>query len=76
MDAAGNLLLHLGRYGVYGEAGTLSPAPDGSVPLTLARFVSGTDNYLVFDDWHERLIVLKLRYHAEAEAAVAMKEKE
>jgi hypothetical protein len=30
-----------------------------------------TDNYLVFDDYGERLVVLRLDYHAEETAQVA-----
>ena len=33
--------------------------------MFMARFISGTDNYLCFEDWGERLVVLKLNYHAE-----------
>jgi hypothetical protein len=40
-------------------------ASPSDIRLTLPRFISGTDNYLVFDDWGERLVVLKLGYHAE-----------
>jgi hypothetical protein len=29
------------------------------------RFISGTDNYICFEDWSERLVVLKIAYHAE-----------
>jgi hypothetical protein len=39
----------------------------------LSRFVSATDNYLVFDDWGERLVVLKLAYHAEETVGIKMK---
>ena len=29
------------------------------------RFVTGTDDYLVFTDWGERIVALKLDYHTE-----------
>jgi hypothetical protein len=32
----------------------------------LSRFVTASDNYLVFDDWGERLVVMKLDYEEEA----------
>jgi hypothetical protein len=38
--------------------------------MMLVRFVSGTDNYLVFGDRAERLAVLKLNYHAEETISV------
>ena len=31
----------------------------------MPRFPGVTDNYLCFDDWGERLVVLRLNYHAE-----------
>jgi hypothetical protein len=40
------------------------------VPMTLVRAIGGTDNYLAFADWGERLTVLKLNYHVEETAAV------
>jgi hypothetical protein len=35
-----------------------------------ARMVSGTDNYLCFSDRGERIIVLKLNYHAEESVGI------
>ena len=32
------------------------------------RQLSGTDDHLVFDDWGERLVVMKLNYYAEETA--------
>ena len=40
------------------------------IGIALNRFVSGTDNYLVFDDNGERLAVLKLNYEAEESVGI------
>jgi hypothetical protein len=69
LDTNGNLIMHLGRYGNLDDALRMKPgSPD--IAMTLPRFISGTDNYLAFDDWGERLAVLKLNYHAEETAAI------
>ncbi|MBA4389092.1 MAG: hypothetical protein C0404_14010, partial [Verrucomicrobia bacterium] len=68
LDTAGNLILHVGRYGNWDSwSGPNSKIPVGGdgIGIYIARFISGTDNYLVFDDKGERLVVLKLNYHAE-----------
>ncbi|MFO7898130.1 MAG: hypothetical protein R6V58_03605 [Planctomycetota bacterium] len=73
LDTAGNLIMHIGRYGNFDSAsGPKSRIPVGGdgVGLTLPRFISGTDNYLCFDDWGERLVVLRLKYHAEQTARI------
>ncbi len=69
LDTNGNLIMHLGRYGNFDDA---LKAQKGSsdIPLTLPRFISGTDNYLAFDDWGEKLVVLKLTYHAQESVPV------
>jgi hypothetical protein len=53
--------------GGYDDALAMKPGSE-DIALTLPRFLSGTDNYLCFDDWGERLVVLRLRYHAAAAA--------
>ena len=68
LDTAGNLIMHLGTYGNYDSGhGAQSRIPIGgdNIAFFVPRFVSGTDNYLVVADWDERLVVLKLNYHAE-----------
>jgi hypothetical protein len=63
LDDAGNLILHLGRYGNFDSGlGNKSKIRVGGdeISLSAVRFISGTDNYLVFDDGGERLTVLKL----------------
>jgi hypothetical protein len=73
LDTNGNLVLHVGRYANFdsapgGKDGCKSGSPD--IGITCARFISGTDNYLAFEDWGERLVTLKLEYHAEETAPV------
>jgi hypothetical protein len=73
VDTAGNLVLHIGRYGNYDSwHGPKSRIPVGGdgIGIFCPRFISGTDNYLCFYDWAERLLVLKLNYHAEETAPV------
>jgi hypothetical protein len=69
VDTAGNLIMHLGRYGNMDDV-LKTKAGSDDIPLTLPRFISGTDNYLAFEDWGERLVVLKLNYHAEESAEI------
>jgi hypothetical protein len=64
LDTNGNLIMHLGRYGNNDDVLALKPGAE-DLRMFIPRFVSGTDNYLAFDDWGERLVVLKLNYHAE-----------
>ncbi len=76
LDANGNLIMHLGRYGNFDSgSGPKSRIPVGgdNIAVTFVRFVSGTDNYLVFEDHSERLVVLKLNYHAEETVGIAAK---
>jgi len=73
LDTNGNLIMRIGQYGNFDSAsGRESKVPVGGdgIGLTLPRFISGTDNYLAFDDWGERLMVLGLSYHAEEEAGL------
>ncbi len=69
VDTAGNLIMHLGRYGNHTDALKMKPGTEDIV-YTFVRFVSGTDNYLVFEDNGERLTALKLDYRAEEAAAI------
>jgi hypothetical protein len=76
LDTAGNLIMHLGKYGNYDSGhGAKSKIPVGgdNIAFFCPRFVSGTDNYLVVADWDERLVVLKLNYHVEEYVPVKMK---
>jgi len=73
LDTAGNLIMHLGRFGNFDSGdGAKSRVPVGgdNIAMSAVRFISGTDNYLVFDDGGERLVVLKLNYHAEETVAI------
>jgi len=73
LDTAGNLIMHIGRYGNLDDALRTKPGSQ-DIPLTLPRFISGTDSYLAFDDWGERLVVLKLNYHKEESIAIGKQE--
>jgi hypothetical protein len=68
VDTAGNLILHVGRYGNfdsgYGEKSLVPVGGDG-IASTMIRHISSTDNYLVFSDWAHRLVSARLAYHAE-----------
>ncbi|MBA4387588.1 MAG: hypothetical protein C0404_06375 [Verrucomicrobia bacterium] len=73
VDTAGNLIMHLGRYGNFDSGNGLKskiPVGDDGIAMFMVRFVSGTDNYLVYDDYGERTVVLKLNYHAEEIAGI------
>jgi hypothetical protein len=73
LDCAGNLILHVGQYGNFdsGNAGGKRIRVEGDgVATTMARYVSGTDDYLCISDWGQALIVAKLDYHAEETAPV------
>jgi len=79
LDTNGNLILHIGQYGNFDSGhGPRSKVPVGGdgIASTFVRYVSGTDDYLVFEDWGERLVVLKLNYHVEETAPVSMPRKE
>jgi len=76
LDTNGNLILHIGRYGNLDSAdGPRSMIPIGGdqIGICANRFISATDNYMVFDDNGERVTVLKLNYHAEETASIGDK---
>jgi hypothetical protein len=57
LDTNGNLLMHLGRYG---------NADCEDISFAYAPCITGTDNYLcVSDIGNERLVVMKIGYHAQ-----------
>ncbi len=62
VDANGNLVLHVGRYGTFDDADKLGQSH--------IRFVSATDNYMVYEDGGERIVVLKLGYRAEEKTQI------
>jgi hypothetical protein len=65
--------LHIGSDGNFDSGdGARSPIPIGGdqIAMIAPRYLSGTDNVLVFEDWGERLVVLRLTYHAEETAAI------
>jgi len=75
LDTNGNLVMHVGRYANFDSApgGKDGCRPGGTdIGITSARYMSGTDNYLAFQDWGERLVVLKLDYHAEETCAIGV----
>ena len=69
VDTNGNLIAHAGRYGNLDDV-MKAKAGSENFGLTMPRFISGTDNFLAFDDWGERIVSLKLKYHAEAVARI------
>ncbi len=74
LDTNGNVIMHLGQYGNFDTApgGKDGAKPGGTdIGMLAARYIGGTDNYLCFEDWGERLIVLKLDYHAGETAPIA-----
>ncbi len=76
LDAAGNLILHAGRYGGFDSASgpqSRIPVVGDGIGITMPRFITGTDNYLAFSDWGERIMVLKLNYHAEETVGIQHK---
>ncbi len=76
LDANGNLILHIGRYGNLDSGdGPKSRIPVGGdgIAMAFVRFVSGTDDRLVFEDYAERIVSLRLNYHAEETAPVGAK---
>jgi hypothetical protein len=76
LDTNGNLIMHLGTYGNFDSGnGAKSKIPVGgdNIAVFIPRFIGGTDNYLCFPDWGERLVVLKIKYHAEETVGIEMK---
>ena len=72
IDTAGNLITHLGRYGNFDSiSGPKSKVPvEGGIAMFENRFISGTDNYLVYEGWGEGLVVLRIEYHVEETASI------
>jgi hypothetical protein len=73
LDTAGNLIAHVGTYGNFDScSGPKSRIPVGEdgIGIFQARSVDVTDNYMAFEDWGERIQVLKLTYRAEETAPV------
>jgi hypothetical protein len=74
LDTAGNLIMHFGKYGNYDSGnGAKSKIPVGgdNIAVYIPRFISGTDNYLCFQDWGERVVVLKIAYQAEETVGIS-----
>jgi hypothetical protein len=75
LDANGNLIMHLGQYGNFdswqGPKSRIRVGGD-DIAMLVPRFISGTDNYLCFYDWGERIAVLKLNYHTEETVPIAV----
>ncbi len=69
VDTNGNLIAHIGCYGNLDDVLGAKPGSE-DFGLTMPRFISGTDNFLCFDDWGERIVTLKLKYHAEEVASI------
>jgi hypothetical protein len=74
VDTAGNLILHVGRYGNADSGrGPASLVRVGSDEIAFAhvQFVSASDDYLCLTDTgNERIVVLKLAYQAEETAGI------
>ena len=74
LDTNGNLIMHVGRYANFDSApGGKDGCKPGETDIGIlnSRYIGGTDNYLAFEDWGERLIVLKLNYEAEESAGTS-----
>jgi hypothetical protein len=41
-----------------------------ALAVCLVRFISGTDDRLVFEDHGERVMVLRVNYHVQEEASI------
>ncbi len=73
LDTNGNIIMHLGRYGTFDDApgGPKGAKPGGTdIGMVLPRYISGTDDYLCYGDMGEKIVVLKLDYHAGETAAI------
>jgi hypothetical protein len=76
LDTSGNLIMHLGRYANFDSApgGKEGCRPgDTDIGTTTPRYIGGTDNYLAFEDWGERFVVLRLTYNAEETVPIGRK---
>jgi len=74
LDTNGNLILHIGRYGNLDSGdGAKSRIPVGgdNIAMSFCENVAVTDNYLCYDDFCERVAVLKLNYYAVETAGIA-----
>jgi hypothetical protein len=74
LDTNGNLIMHLGHYGNFDTApgGKDGAKPGGTdIGVTCPRYIGGTENYLCFGDMDDRIVVLKLNYHAEESAGIS-----
>jgi len=74
LDTNGNVIGHVGRYANFDSApgGPKGCKPGGTdIGMTSVRYIGGTDNYLAFEDWGEKMVVLRLEYHAEESAAIS-----
>jgi hypothetical protein len=47
------------------------PVGGDNIAIYLPRFIGGTDNYLVFSDWGERLVEMKIAYEAEESVGIS-----
>ena len=76
LDTNGNLIMHLGKYGNFdsglGDKSKIRVGGD-DIAMYNVRYISGTDNYLCFDVWGERIAVLRLNYHTEETLAIEKK---
>jgi sugar lactone lactonase YvrE len=74
VDAAGNLVLHIGRYGNADSGrGPDSPVKVGGDEIAMAHvmYAAVTDNYLALSDVaNERITVLKLNYYVEETTSI------
>ena len=68
VDSGGAVVRHLAS----GVLGKNAPAPFKKDALTQKLYWNGKDDHLVFLDWLERLVVLKLDYHEGADAKIAL----
>lgn len=71
LDANGNLIMHLGRYGNFDDAPTVAGKAGEDIAMSFVNVIAGTDNYICFPDHGERLVVMKLNYHAEESTAIS-----
>ena len=72
LDTGGNLVMHVGTYGNFdsGHGAKSAIRVPGDIAISNVRFISGTDNYMVFEDNAERYVVLKLNYHVDVSVPI------
>jgi len=74
LDANGNKVLRIGRYGNADSRGPGSPVPEPEIGFVWVRGVSATDRALyAYDPGNRRILKAALEYHAEE--SVPLKEK-